>query len=534
MGGKPDQLGQNENNDSVDEGVDEGFESGTVEFKGTTLAELQEFTGLKADEAEKDAGGNGNKLAKVEKAKAELGEDESVEEMGASDNEAMEEVEEKRDEKEMGPEKEQEGQEESQESVKNWEEEFEKMVKGENIIESAESRLGGDAKELCEHATDQLAGGERELVGKNFYEWIKHLTPIKKQFVNDIRGRLNSGASVEQAQDESREAAQQRVAKIERGAAGSMANSVTSFMRKLNATPVHMSQVGELWEENRENAQSQFDQSMSQETTAAEDKWFDLMYDKYQAEAENGRTMRTVDATGQPEASEAIDWVAKGVEDPKVFEQELQQLLKDIKTESQGTETGRGIMYELNTLFDHCPEDQKQSVIKRVLEMNSDWEDKGLEIRYDGASFRFMRLDASADEEEMFQLQKQLNEQGVDLSDWINRGKAVNLLRYATDSKGTTRDKLNVEFKGEGGKDITDVDSMLEADGAKKLDMVLKPQGELTVDEVVQCINETSGMPDASANGGEVKLNAKISIAQGKKLFTAMQRKRLIKRNSKG
>ena len=134
----------------------------------------------------------------------------------------------------------------------------------------------------------------------------------------------------------------------------------------------------------------------------------------------------------------------------------------------------------------------------------------------------------------MQQLQNELDEQGVDLDDLIKRSKAMNLLRYATDSKYSSGDKLNVRLSGLDGKELLDVDSLVEAEEVGALDMALKPKGELSVEEVAQCINETSGLLGASVVGGEVKFDSKISIDQGKKAFKAMQRKRLIKRNSKG
>ena len=449
-----DKPGQNENN----EGLDEGFESNKEEFAGTTLEELQAYTGLVADKAEKDAGGNTSKLETVEKAEAELRTEESVEEMGASDNEAMEEIEEQRDEEEMGPEKEQsasaeatadkkEGKEsEEVGATENLEADYEEMVNGEAIVESAEALLGGNSKELCQYATDKMSGGEKELMGKLYYDWVKNIVPIREKFLKDVRGKLKSGATAKEAKDSSKEAAEIRVAKMQGKAAGSVAATVFWFLIDLKSSsspaledsggnPLAANQVEELWEENRESAQAEFDKGASSGGLAAEGKWFDLMYEKYGEELAKGRTMEAMKSKGGGE---------------------------------------------------------------------------------------------------MQQLQNDLDEQGVNLDDWLKRSKAVNLLRYVTDSKYSSGDRLNVQLKGEGGKDITDVDGLIGADGANKLDMVLKPKGELTVDEVVQCINETPGMPDAIASGGEVKLSAKISIDQGKQLFNAMKKKRLIKRNNRG
>lgn len=86
---------------------------------------------------------------------------------------------------------------------------------------------------------------------------------------------------------------------------------------------------------------------------------------------------------------EAADdaWKGKDIQNPEVFEEELQKLILDFKSESQGKETGRGIMYDLNTLFVYCPEDQKQAVVQRILSMNPDWRAQGLEIRYNGQLF---------------------------------------------------------------------------------------------------------------------------------------------------
>jgi hypothetical protein len=421
MGGKLDNIGQNESDESID---DDGFEAEAG--APTTMEEVQAGLKQRIEESDKKLGANVSKLETVETEKSKLKKDaESVEEMGASDNEAMEEIEEKRDETEMGPE----------EDIKNWEEEFEKMVSGENIMEDAESRLSGDASELCESSTNHMSGGEKELVGKNFYEWVKHLAPVKDQFLRDLRGRLKSGETMQEAEEASKEAAQKRVSDLENRAEGSIAGTVNKLLNDMNSSPPPTTQVEELWEENRESAQAAFDKNMPQGATAAEEKWFDLMHEKYQTELDSGRTMEAMPEKGN---------------------------------------------------------------------------------------------------EDMQQLQNELDEQGVDLDDLIKRSKAMNLLRYATDSKYSSGDKLNVRLSGLDGKELLDVDSLVEAEEVGALDMALKPKGELSVEEVAQCINETSGLLGASVVGGEVKFDSKISIDQGKKAFKAMQRKRLIKRNSKG
>lgn len=96
---------------------------------------------------------------------------------------------------------------------------------------------------------------------------------------------------------------------------------------------------------------------------------------------------KVLDAKLRETAGQA--WKGKDVENPQVFEQELQKLMQDFKAESQGRETGRGIMYDLNTLFVYCPENQKQAVAQRILKMNSDWKAQGLEIKYNGQFFNF-------------------------------------------------------------------------------------------------------------------------------------------------
>lgn len=82
-------------------------------------------------------------------------------------------------------------------------------------------------------------------------------------------------------------------------------------------------------------------------------------------------------------------WEGKNVESPQVFEQELQKLMQDFKSESEGKETSRGIMSDLNTLFVYCPENQREAVIQRILSMNADWRHQGLELKFNGQLFNF-------------------------------------------------------------------------------------------------------------------------------------------------
>ena len=109
---------------------------------------------------------------------------------------------------------------------------------------------------------------------------------------------------------------------------------------------------------------------------------------KQKAEAE-----KRVDKMASESKNNRIE--GKNLQDPKVLEVETVKLLDDLKSESQEKETGRGIMYDLNHLFKFCSNVQKEDVVKKVLSMNTDWQKQGLEVRFDGTTFRFENVRTS-------------------------------------------------------------------------------------------------------------------------------------------
>jgi len=326
----------------------------------------------------------------------------------------------------------------------------EKLVSGQEIVKEAESRLSSDpdAKVLCKHATSNMGSGERESLGKDFYDWSKYTSPIIEQFRKDIDSKTdtkdeNADAetgeqeveteattkTVQESSQDIKDKIEEEVEKNKQSAIRSMSGTVKRFLNDLNGIPPAKTENGKVWEEIRQKAQNEFEKNNTEEGQAAFVKWGSLMGQKFMVHASEGRHMQATP-----------------------FEDE----------------------------------------------------------------------DGTFSEEE---IQKKLDEKGVDLSDWLRELQANNLME---DTQNLTKSKssdLTVDLLDEKGEKISDVESLIKADKEESLEVVINPRNNLTPQMVIGIIEATPFLPKASINAdGKVTFEGPLSLSQARRFFQVLSR----------
>jgi hypothetical protein len=193
---------------------------------------------------------------------------------------------------------------------------------GKKIVEMAEARLSGPAKELCQAATKQMNEGQHESLGRLFLGWMKAVLPAYNDHNKSLAGRTKGIDKDAQLR--------QQVSLEEKdmpmNAALSMEKSVHRFINKRNGIPDAKYTHEKVWEEMRINAQMKFERNVTSDQRAATDMWFDKMADHFQS---NNQTYSKLGVQGRSPEREAR---AKGLHDQlekSGYNKTLEQHLKE-------------------------------------------------------------------------------------------------------------------------------------------------------------------------------------------------------------